>query len=459
MELTTANLADYEEEIPWNDLPATLKDAAVATNLLGMRYLWIDSLCIIQDDATDKIREIGQMNKVYTHATLTIKARRGDKATDGFLHPRSLPSGTSMLQYEDGRGQRGWVTLTFKSTLKSEESTALDTRGWVMQEYVLSRRLVVFGTWSTEWSCRKERRVHSDGWIFSDFTSGNPFQRNDRWELSDVLAESAEAQLREKINRLDAALFFSANPTSQIYKPCERDLIRTWYDLVTAYSARSLSVTTDRILAISGLAEVFAPTVYRSSIRHARQPQPDRYVAGLWESELPNSLLWQRASKISTPRPNEYPGPSWSWVAIDGAIWTEQKQDETCIEKFAIEVVLSDATAPFGAVESATLDIEGEALAIEWRYKRHEHWPLSADSSEWKFPKKLWDHSTSEFKLSVKLDAREDDTDWRRVFLLSFRHNECGIVLKEDIDGRYRRLGYYHCDNSFGFEKKRFTVV
>jgi hypothetical protein len=163
--LIAQSLASYEQQIPWAIIPKTLQDAATTTNLLGIRYVWIDSLCIIQDDDDDKSREISQMAMVYSHSTLTIMARRGDKATDGFLHERSFPFGTTQFMFRSTESRRrGLVTLTFKSAIESENDMALNTRGWVMQEYLLSTRIVKFGDWNTEWSCRTVQDINDGGW-------------------------------------------------------------------------------------------------------------------------------------------------------------------------------------------------------------------------------------------------------------------------------------------------------
>ncbi|KAL2198563.1 hypothetical protein P885DRAFT_59121 [Corynascus similis CBS 632.67] len=73
------------------ELPKTFRDAVVMTLCLGVRYLWIDSLCIVQDDAEDWAREAGQMAKVYRNAYLTLNAATSDADTEGFLRPRPIP--------------------------------------------------------------------------------------------------------------------------------------------------------------------------------------------------------------------------------------------------------------------------------------------------------------------------------------------------------------------------------
>lgn len=123
------NLQSYKDTIPWTDLPATLKDAAIATYRIGLRYLWIDSMCIIQDHPDDRKNEIRRMAHVYTHAHFTIVAMRGRSAGDGFLHARPLPSGASSLRYQSTTDVCHWITLYYRPALKSENQKVLETRG------------------------------------------------------------------------------------------------------------------------------------------------------------------------------------------------------------------------------------------------------------------------------------------------------------------------------------------
>jgi hypothetical protein len=87
--LTQENHGLYKKNITWESLPRAIQDAAKTAQVLGFHYIWIDSMCIIQDSKDDKEAEISQMTKVYAHATLTVVNKRGDRVTEGFLHPAS----------------------------------------------------------------------------------------------------------------------------------------------------------------------------------------------------------------------------------------------------------------------------------------------------------------------------------------------------------------------------------
>jgi len=149
--LTAGNHEAYKTEIPWSRLPCTIHDAVIATRLLDLKYIWVDSLCIIQDgdDGKDKESQLGRMADVYTYADLTIMAKGAKAADEHFFGERSLPFGTSFLPFQLSNGPCARVTWTPDSALQDlqeTDMTALDTQGWVLQEHVLSHRLIRFGT-------------------------------------------------------------------------------------------------------------------------------------------------------------------------------------------------------------------------------------------------------------------------------------------------------------------------
>ncbi|KAK2486202.1 hypothetical protein H9L39_00129 [Fusarium oxysporum f. sp. albedinis] len=176
--LRESNKDSYRTEIPWDKIPRTIHDAILTSQKLGIGFIWVDSLCIIQDSkADDKNIEIGQMTQVYTHAAFTIAARSAPDAHTGFLHERSLPSGTTIVDFCSEDGKTRQCTLTFESAAKDEDANVLDTRGWTLQEYLMSRRLLIIGSWTTTWSCRKERVGNCDGWTL-DREKGDTFKYN-----------------------------------------------------------------------------------------------------------------------------------------------------------------------------------------------------------------------------------------------------------------------------------------
>ncbi|QGI75163.1 hypothetical protein CEK25_000069 [Fusarium fujikuroi] len=322
------NKDSYKTEIPWDTIPRTIQDAILTSHKLGIGFIWVDSLCIIQDSkGADKEIEIGQMTQVYTHAAFTIAARRAPDAHTGFLHRRSVPSGTTIVEFRGEDGETRQCTLTFEAAERDEDQNFLDTRGWTLQEYLLSRRLVIIGTWTTTWSCRKERRGNCDGWSL-DRQGGDPFQYNGTWTSSDnTVLKGTEC--------LDAIAFFGTHPESDHPRPEDHLVMWEWNRLAQLYTGRYLTKQTDRILAISGLAQIFSPM------------RGGEYAAGLWVKDLPKTLLWESRSGALYPRPSDQ-GPSWSWTAINSTVTWGTGNGKAVLSVDSIKCELDQPEAPFG---------------------------------------------------------------------------------------------------------------
>jgi Heterokaryon incompatibility protein (HET) len=142
----TASIEAHYEAIKWNDLPKTFQDAVVVTGKLGIRFLWIDSLCIIQDDPDDWLREAKCMEKVFASAYCTIAASSAKNSTEGFLIPRPVKQAVRLADnvYACEVGQN------FDHDI---ESAVLNQRGWVLQERALSPRTIHFTATQTYWEC------------------------------------------------------------------------------------------------------------------------------------------------------------------------------------------------------------------------------------------------------------------------------------------------------------------
>jgi len=150
LKTTRGNLQDHKLRIEGGRLPYTLRDAVIVTKGLGLKYLWIDALCIVQDDGIDKDTEIGRMSDIYYNAAVVISASRASHANEGFLHSRT-PLGTKYgstfkLACECPDGQDGAVVLNF-SFSPSEEP--IFKRAWTSRN----------GSWLHDfWNSARYRR-------------------------------------------------------------------------------------------------------------------------------------------------------------------------------------------------------------------------------------------------------------------------------------------------------------
>ena len=152
--LQKGRLKEWQRSMDLDHLPKTYQDAIHITRSLGIRYIWIDALCIVQDDRTDLESEIQKMEDVFTFAYVSLSATCATGNSDGFLkrtrerqcHPFDFPS--------DGQSQnRVWLCDPIDNFKRDVEQSALSKRGWVFQERALSRRIIHFTDTQVYWEC------------------------------------------------------------------------------------------------------------------------------------------------------------------------------------------------------------------------------------------------------------------------------------------------------------------
>ncbi|KAF2674530.1 HET-domain-containing protein [Microthyrium microscopicum] len=135
-------------------LPATIRDAIELTRVLGERYLWVDSLCVMQDDNVMKSIELPKMAEIYASACLTIIAGQGSNAGYGlhgfpFTRPRSWNQEVVTIS-----GERLMRSTLLDIALNTTRSNVYSSRGWTFQEYRFGRRRLIFEDDSVRWECR-----------------------------------------------------------------------------------------------------------------------------------------------------------------------------------------------------------------------------------------------------------------------------------------------------------------
>lgn len=313
---------DWLEDIPFSRLPKTLQDGIITTWKLGLHFLWIDCLCIAQDDDMEKATEIAKMPQIYRGAYVTISAARSKSSDEGFLHDIQVPSISASIfkmAYACPNGRLGSILLFDDSVPQLNEP--INTRGWTLQEYLLSPRLLIYGVHGLRFDCRKGVRFDNKEAVEETLSLGN----NNKLALLRELPEDFETA-REK-----------------------------WAQILVEYSSRTLSHPEDRLLAISGIAN------YYSEIVH------DEYLAGIWRRDLPAGLMWENIGQLFQ-RPVRSRAPSWSWAAIDGRVESFGQwllvDPHLSIVSHATQLV--EPTAPFGAVLSGRLTLKGLLREVLW---------------------------------------------------------------------------------------------
>ncbi|KAF5575541.1 het-domain protein [Fusarium subglutinans] len=269
LQLNANTTAALMKGLPVSGLPRKLQDAVLATQNLGLKFIWIDCLCIYQDNPQDIALEIAQMSKIYMYSFITIPAARAKHSNEGFLHDISVPpiSETSFrLLFACPDKKLGSVILS-----KGLANSPIGDRAWTLQEYILSRRVLQYTNAGLHWTCREAVEFRQDDACLALDYLG-PFKDSHRMFQG----------------------FYESN------KGC-----RNWMNIVEVYTKRELTYALDKLPAISGVAETWA------------QALDDSYLAGIWLSHLPEALLWTSAQPQSqSKQPAEYVAPTWSWARL-----------------------------------------------------------------------------------------------------------------------------------------------
>jgi hypothetical protein len=314
---TSSNILERMKEIVMDDLPGTIRDAVLITRELGLRYLWVDALCILQglkDEAAqlDWQQHSAIMGDIYGNAFVTIAAAAAPHADSGIFHERVLPR-YCQVPFSTGH-QEEFMDLCSDENRDCREEQPLSKRSWALQETILSRRVISYETGQIVWKCA-EFMIREDG-------TGVP-------HYSSLLAA---------------------------YTP--ETWASTWRRFVKTYSETKSTLEKDKLPALSGLVKV---------LQHSNR---DEYLAGLWKNTLCDDLLWKYTDPRKVRRPSRYRAPSWSWAALDGKVgWLSDIFGLFCdeLEKPLVQtlVQLLDKdiahTGPdtFGEVSHAVLSIHG----------------------------------------------------------------------------------------------------
>ncbi|KAJ3542101.1 hypothetical protein NM208_g4275 [Fusarium decemcellulare] len=341
--LESSNLNRFQNEIPLMSLRRTFVDAVNVARELGVHYIWIDSLCIIQDSEEDWRKESKTMALVYANAVCTLAAAEAEGLEDGLLNVRRLATKLEFPQSLMLLGEP--QTFEFRYEPRDFYTMRLATaplrrRGWVLQETLLSRRTIYFGS-PLIWECR-------GGLCGAGYAGEVPYQY---------------------------PLLTQRKLWPSLLKP-DDNYLRQWARIVATFSRTSLTKSRDKLVAISGIARTLAPNMQ------------SEYVAGLWREPLASSrlpvsgdlllascLLWAsgdqrlRDSKpplISSVHCKSYRAPSWSWASVDGPIdWRYPVvADQNCeleIKEVYVKALGGDS---FGPIEDAFLDVSAKLFTL-----------------------------------------------------------------------------------------------
>lgn len=349
--------ASLLEGIQVDELPKTFQDAVAVTRRCAISYLWIDCLCIRQDDAEDWATESLLMHQVYTNSYLNISADWGENSSTGLFQERDplkhsftpLRLHPKIVQIFEERNNESDVFCQLFSHFMwrdNVEESHISTRGWVLQERYLSPRVLHFGSKQLFWECRQ-----------SQVSESYPFERPD--------FDNGDLPLRLKKR-------MTLPSQSEMLGEYEAFWHTSWKNVIGNYASTRLTKPGDKLMAISGIAKDFGMKL---------QVVNDEYLAGLWRRDLHVQLLWFAVSRPQRHRPTQYRAPTWSWAAIDGLIRFEDdyfvkiKGSQFKFLNTKLAFLRDDATGP---VKGGYMELEGyvgsgRVLSAVGSTSRHDH--------------------------------------------------------------------------------------
>ncbi|KAG7291346.1 hypothetical protein NEMBOFW57_001361 [Staphylotrichum longicolle] len=277
LKLETTNIESFRSVIPLGSLARKFREVIRLATTIGIRYVWIDTLCIIQNSRDDWLQEGGRMATVYQSATINF-APVGGSATDVCLTGRNVyglyrrtihlmhPIQGPITVYLSPSNRVVWRMFNLPN-----EQPPLFKRGWIWQERYLSRRTVYLGETQLAWECGKCLWLESSG--FQDH--------------SDKLALLAyrKGTLHGPFNKNWTSFRPGVDDPKGVAKWKSH-----WDGFGAGYTAAALTFTTDKLAAMAGIATAF------------QEASGHQYVAGMWKEQIPQgSLLW-KAELIEEPR-------------------------------------------------------------------------------------------------------------------------------------------------------------
>ena len=301
LKTTLSSFAERLKVIPPDTMPSTFRDAVVITRKLGVRHLWIDSLCIIQDSPEDWKSEATRMAGVYKYGLLNIAANTASTCHDGIFSNRIRPLAPVKLPLRSRKHNinsymyvRSGRWDMCRNAIEESEST-LSSRAWVLQESLLSPRTLHYAKQQMLWECIHHTFCECSIFPIATISISNKLALS-RWVSNKMVLPTSFEQQSD--HQPDKGVKFRA------------DSYDLWFQIISKYTQRKLTYQSDIFAAIAGVASVLQDFL------------GDRYLAGLFEGDLLRGLLW-RLENPSLAASTSSSQPSWSWASATGGVRPE----------------------------------------------------------------------------------------------------------------------------------------
>lgn len=379
-----STLRSYKDQIPWQLLSKKFQQTIEFLSKIGIRYLWIDSLCIVQDDPLNWQTEGAKMESIYANAHLTIAAAYSSHPDEGIYSTSTTTKFKAQELILDGNTNSGLFCrpsiehvhhetsaynpmddlFYFLLADKYDEKKPTDEfpllrRAWVLQERFLSPRTLYFGTNELLWECLEHRSCQcAESMDFSEPQG----QILDGKVVEVVISEELKCAVNPKR---------SYSPTALQLLNAENGpeaVVKKWLALVDEYSTLQMTYLKDVFPALSGLAKAF------------RKILQTGYHGGLWCNFLTMGLLWK--AKVVNNRPKIWRAPSWCWASVNSPVShflankLDGKLEDLC---HVLRVSCTPAGAdPTGEIQEGHVVLQGFVVETELQYKpgRKTNWDI-----------------------------------------------------------------------------------
>jgi Heterokaryon incompatibility protein (HET) len=312
--LKKSTIEQFKLGLPIELLPKTIRDAIDITKRLDMSLIWVDRLCIIQDDVVDWQNEAAKMGSVYENAIFTIAAVGAHTPEEGCFLPREdETSSVAILPTERGNLKISRPLAPMNEELNVREfelemsRSRWATRAWTFQERLFSRRIVYYGKRQITWECRTYRENEAR----FGFDAGFKYRCSKFLHTSDP-----KTTMNSAIRRLDREM----TDFSNLWTDAEHSA--DWEGLIAMYSQLNLTYERDRIPAIQSL------------MHHVSESSGLECCAGMWLGSLPRTLfwwpIWWDESEVER---GIYPRRIFRPLANKGMILFPPRLDDQCIHR------------------------------------------------------------------------------------------------------------------------------
>ena len=299
------NIEQHKKGIVFERLSKTFQDALRTTRRLGIEFIWIDSLCIVQDDRDDWLRESKRMGSVYANAYLTLAAT---SSTDGSGGLNGVRPDINWTKFPcDGTDRtKGYMWCTDASWTSHEDLdyAPLNSRGWVFQEKILSRRIIHFASSQVYWEC-KQRFFGEECEDDPSFT-GSTIQPSIFWANVNAISDNETTAIKSAVDVRNAET--SRSQLDEFYA--------SWWNLIYFYGKKDFTKQGDRLVALLGIIRV----VEKKTRLHC--------FDGHWEDSSQSflrDLMWfpyeeQKTLSVLNDGERSRLCSSWSWASLEGHV-------------------------------------------------------------------------------------------------------------------------------------------